>query len=78
MEVDQTRTAQSALARSIGTLRRGLKCRAKAPRLAALAGLAGHTITRPCRGSGGYSPASHRGGQGSTPGQSMWDLWWTK
>jgi hypothetical protein len=24
------------------------------------------------------SPASHRGGPGSIPGQSMWDLWWTK
>jgi hypothetical protein len=23
-------------------------------------------------------PASHRGGPGSIPGQSMWDLWWTK
>jgi hypothetical protein len=21
---------------------------------------------------------SHRGGPGSIPGQSMWDLWWTK
>jgi hypothetical protein len=28
--------------------------------------------------SGGYSPASHRGGPGSIPGRSMWDLWWTK
>jgi hypothetical protein len=24
------------------------------------------------------SPASHRGGPGSCPGQSMWDLWWTE
>jgi hypothetical protein len=32
----------------------------------------------PCHGSGGYPPASHRGGPGSIPGQSMWDLWWTK
>jgi hypothetical protein len=32
----------------------------------------------PCHGSGGQSPASHRGGPGSIPGQSMWDLWWTK
>jgi hypothetical protein len=31
----------------------------------------------PCPGSGGYSPASHRGSSGSIPGQSMWDLWWT-
>jgi hypothetical protein len=23
-------------------------------------------------------PASHRGGRGSRPRQSMWDLWWTK
>jgi hypothetical protein len=33
---------------------------------------------RPCQGSGRYSLASHRGGPGSRPGQSMWDLWWTK
>jgi hypothetical protein len=33
---------------------------------------------RPCHGSGGYSPAFHRGGPGSIPAQSMWDLWWTK
>jgi hypothetical protein len=26
---------------------------------------------RPCHSSGGYSP-------GSSPGQVMWDLWWTK
>ena len=32
----------------------------------------------PCHGSGGYSPASHRGSPGSITGQSMWDLWWTK
>jgi hypothetical protein len=31
-----------------------------------------------CHGSGGKTPASHRGGPGSIPGQSMWDLWWTK
>ena len=30
---------------------------------------------RPCHGSGGSSPASHRGSQGSNPGRSMWDLW---
>jgi hypothetical protein len=29
-------------------------------------------------GSGGKSPTSHRGDPGSVPGQSMWDLWWTK
>jgi hypothetical protein len=23
-------------------------------------------------------PASHRGGPGSRPGQSIWDLWWTQ
>jgi hypothetical protein len=33
---------------------------------------------RPCHSSGGYSPASHRGGQGPIPDQVMWDLWWTK
>jgi len=33
-------------------------------------------ILRPCRGSGGSSPASHRWGLGSLPAQSMWDLWW--
>jgi hypothetical protein len=32
----------------------------------------------PCHTSSGYSPASHRGGQGSSLGQVMWDLWWTK
>ena len=26
----------------------------------------------------GLSPASHRGGPGFTPGQSLWDLWWTQ
>jgi hypothetical protein len=26
----------------------------------------------PCHGSGGYSPASHRGGPGSIPGRSQW------
>jgi hypothetical protein len=33
---------------------------------------------RPCHGSGGWSPASYRGGPGSMPGQCMSDLWWTK
>jgi hypothetical protein len=33
---------------------------------------------RPCHSSGGYSPASHCGGPGSSPGQVMWDLWSTK
>jgi hypothetical protein len=33
---------------------------------------------RPCHGASGYLLASHRGGLGSRPGQSMWDLWWTK
>jgi hypothetical protein len=28
-----------------------------------------------CRSSGGQSPASHRGGPVSIPGQVMWDLW---
>jgi hypothetical protein len=32
----------------------------------------------PCHGSGRWSSASHRGGPGSRPGQSMWDLWCTK
>ena len=32
----------------------------------------------PCHGSGGWSPASHRGGPGSIPGKSTWNLWWTK
>ena len=35
-------------------------------------------IYGPCHGSGGWSPASRRGGPGSIPGRSMWDLWWTK
>jgi hypothetical protein len=35
-------------------------------------------FTWPCHSSGGCSPASHRGGLGSSPGQVMWDLWWTK
>jgi hypothetical protein len=34
--------------------------------------------TRPCHGSGGYSPASHRGDSSLIPGQSTYDLWWTK
>jgi hypothetical protein len=36
------------------------------------------TQNGPCHGSDGQSPASHCGGPGSIPGQSMWDLWWTK
>jgi hypothetical protein len=32
----------------------------------------------PCHSSGGYSPASNCGGQDSSPGQVMWDMWWTK
>ena len=28
--------------------------------------------------SGGWTPTSHRGGQGSSPGQYMWDLLWRK
>jgi hypothetical protein len=32
----------------------------------------------PSHGSGGYSLASHCGGPGSHPVQSMLDLWWTK
>jgi hypothetical protein len=35
-------------------------------------------LQRPCQGSGSYLPASHRGGPGSRPCQSMWDLWWEK
>jgi len=31
-----------------------------------------------CQGSGGQSPASHLEVSSSIPGQSMWDLWWTK
>jgi hypothetical protein len=34
-------------------------------------------LTRNCHGSGGYSPASHRGGPDSRPGRSVWGLWWT-
>lgn len=30
------------------------------------------------RGSASKSPASHRGGQGSILGVSVWDLWWTE
>ena len=33
---------------------------------------------RSYRDSGGQSTACHRGGPGSVPGQSLWDLWWTK
>ena len=33
---------------------------------------------RPYRGSGGQSTAWHRWGTGSIPGQSLWNLWWTK
>jgi hypothetical protein len=32
---------------------------------------------RPLCGLSGLSPASHRGGPGSHPGQFIWDLWWT-
>jgi hypothetical protein len=32
---------------------------------------------RPCHSSGGYSPASHCSGPDSSPGQVMWDFWWT-
>jgi hypothetical protein len=35
-------------------------------------------MLRPCHSSGGYSPASQSGGPGSSLGQVMWDLWWTK
>jgi hypothetical protein len=31
-----------------------------------------------CRNSSDQSPASHRGGTGSSPGQVTWELWWTK
>jgi hypothetical protein len=34
-------------------------------------------LLRPCHGSGGKSPTSHRGLPGSIPGQSVWDLWRT-
>jgi hypothetical protein len=36
---------------------------------------------KPCKAvdrSGGWSPVSHRGGPGSSPGHVMWDLWWKK
>ena len=36
------------------------------------------TSTRPFRGSGGQSPASHRGGPCSITGQFLRDFWWTK
>jgi len=39
--------------------------------------LDGFQSSRHCHGSGGYSPASHRGCPGLVPGQTMWDLWWT-
>jgi len=32
----------------------------------------------PCRGPGNYLPVCHCGDWHLTPGQSMWDLWWTK
>jgi hypothetical protein len=35
-------------------------------------------FNRPYHSSGGFSPASNRGGTGSNAGQAMWDLWWTK
>jgi hypothetical protein len=35
-------------------------------------------VVGPCHGSGGYPPTSHRGGPGSIPCQSMWELWSTK
>jgi hypothetical protein len=37
-----------------------------------------YLCNRPCPSSGGQSPTSHHGGPGSSPGQVMWDLWWTK
>jgi hypothetical protein len=37
-----------------------------------------YSYIKPCHSSGSWSPASHRGGLGSSPGQVMWDLWWTK
>jgi hypothetical protein len=33
---------------------------------------------RPCYCSGCSSPASNRGGPDLSPGQDMWDFWWTK
>jgi hypothetical protein len=35
-------------------------------------------LKRPYRSSGGLSPTSHHGGPSSSPGQVMWDLWWTE
>jgi hypothetical protein len=35
-------------------------------------------VLRSCHSTGGQSTVSHRGGPGSFPGQSMWDLWQTK
>jgi hypothetical protein len=32
----------------------------------------------PCHGSGKWSPAYHCEGPVSIPGQSIWDLWWTR
>jgi len=32
----------------------------------------------PCRGRGTYLPVCHCGDRHLIPGQSMWDLWWTK
>jgi hypothetical protein len=44
-----------------------------------ISGICGeHGGTAPYHGSGGLSPACHGGVPGSRPGQSMWDLWWTK
>jgi hypothetical protein len=37
-----------------------------------------YTGLGPRRSSGGQSPASHRGGPGSSPGLVIWDLWWTE
>lgn len=34
-----------------------------------------YKIERPCRCSGGWSPASHCYGLGMRPGEVMWDLW---
>ena len=33
---------------------------------------------RPCLGSGGYWPSYHLGDTGSSPSDSLWELWWTK
>jgi hypothetical protein len=35
-------------------------------------------LQSPCHTSGGYSPASHRGGPIWSPCKVMWELWWTK